>query len=536
MKTNYIYTKITFVAIIVISLLMTACTDDLDRYPGNKKTGEDVYKDVDGYNAAATKVYASLALTGNKGAAGEPDIAGMDEGSYTSLIRSLFYLQELPTDEALCTWTQDLGVEGVNSINFSGENPIIRGMYYRLGINITYANDFIKHCDESTLDSKGFTTTQKQELYELRDEVRFLRSYFYYMMIDLFGNPPFFTETHKTGTRPTQGDRKQVFEYIESELLDIIGTNGHLKDARAQIYGRVDKGVAWALLARLYLNAEVYTGEAHYNEAAEYAEKVINAGYTLKSNYEELFLADNNLNNPEIILSINFDGNETKSFGGTTFLINCAFNATIQSKYNLNYGISTNAGWGGIRSRAQLSQKFGDTDKRNLFVGDVAHIDQVTEFMQGKATYKYRNITSTGTPGSNSEFADVDFPAFRLAEMYLTYTEAVVRGGAGSSSNALSYMNLLRERAFGNSGNNYNTYSQLTLDELLNERARELYWECHRRTDLIRYNYFTTSNYIWEWKGNVKEGKAVDNHFNMYPIPNTDLAANPNLKQNTGYK
>lgn len=535
MKTNYIYTKIIFV-LIAIGILATACTDDLNRYPANKTTEDIVYEDMDGYNAAASKIYASLALTGNKGAAGEPDIAGMDEGSYTSLVRSLFYLQELPTDEALCTWIQDLGVEGVNSINFSGENPIIRGMYYRLGINITFANDFIKQCDESTLNSKGFTSSQKQELFELRDEVRFLRAYFYYMMIDLFGNPPFFTETHKIGTLPAQGTRKQVFEYIESELLDIVGTNGYIREPQDQEYGRASKGAAWALLARLYLNAEVYAGEAHYTEAAEYAEKVINAGYSLKSNYEHLFLADNNLNNPEIILPINFDGVQTKSFGGTTFLINCAFNAEIQKTYNLNYGISTNAGWGGIRSRAQLSQKFNSSDKRNLFVGDVETIDQITDFMEGKATYKYRNITSTGTPGSNSEFADTDFPAFRLAEMYLIYAEAVVRGGAGSTANALSYMNLLRERAFGNSSNNYNTFAQLSLDELLDERARELYWECHRRSDLIRFNYFTTSNYIWEWKGNVKEGRAVDSYFNLYPIPNTDLASNTNLQQNTGYK
>lgn len=534
MTMNNIFSKIAL-TIATVGVLSVSCTDDLNRFPANKSTSDIVYSDFDGYFGAATKVYASLALTGNKGAAGEADIKGIDEGNYTSFVRGLYYMQTLPTEESLCTWLQDDGIEGINSINFSPNNPVIKGFYYRCGVNITFANDFIRNSADGILDGKGFSEDEKQKILTLKDEVRFLRAYNYWIMLDLFGNPPFFTEDHKLGTLPIQTNRKDLFNYLESELLTISGEQGKLGEPRSQATGRVDKAAAWALLSRLYLNAEVYVGQAKYTEAATYAKKVIDAGYGLMSNYEYLFLADNNTDNDETVFMISFNGNQTKTFGGTTFLINCGFNASIQSEYGLNYGISTNAGWGGMRSRAELSNKFAQGDKRNLFVGKVVSIDDVTDFTQGRATYKYRNINRNGNAGSNSEFADNDFPVFRLAEMYLTYAEAIKRGGTGNASEALTNLNKLRERAFGGNSKNYASFGQVTLDEILNERARELYWECQRRTDLIRYNYFTSSDYVWEWKGNVRNGRGVSSHLNLYPIPSSELVSNTNLKQNSGY-
>jgi starch-binding outer membrane protein, SusD/RagB family len=128
-----------------------------------------------------------------------------------------------------------------------------------------------------------------------------------------------------------------------------------------------------------------------------------------------------------------------------------------------------------------------------------------------------------------------DYPMFRLADAYLTYAEAVLRGGqGGDASTALNYVNQLRERAFGNTSGNI-TSGELTLDFILDERARELYWEGHRRTDLIRFNKFTGGEYLWPWKGNVKAGAATPAYRNLYPIPSNDLGANPNLEQNDGY-
>jgi hypothetical protein len=167
----------------------------------------------------------------------------------------------------------------------------------------------------------------------------------------------------------------------------------------------------------------------------------------------------------------------------------------------------------------------------------------VTTSTDGYSSYKYRNIKRDGTPipqnNSFGNLSDIDFPVFRLAEIYLTYAEAVLRGGTGgSNATALNYINKIRGRAYADdpsstSGNISDP--ALTLDFILDERARELYWETHRRTDLVRYNKLTTATYLWAWKGGVKVGKAVDPKYNLFPIPTSDLLVNPNLKQIDGF-
>ncbi|MDE6467642.1 MAG: RagB/SusD family nutrient uptake outer membrane protein, partial [Muribaculaceae bacterium] len=125
---------------------------------------------------------------------------------------------------------------------------------------------------------------------------------------------------------------------------------------------------------------------------------------------------------------------------------------------------------------------------------------------------------------------NTDFPIFRLAEIYLTAAEAVVRGGSGMDrTEARNLVNELRRRAFGNTDADISD-AQLNLDFILDERARELYYELHRRTDLVRFGKFTTAAYLWQWKGGVIDGRAVDARYNIYPIPATELSANPNLK------
>ena len=126
-------------------------------------------------------------------------------------------------------------------------------------------------------------------------------------------------------------------------------------------------------------------------------------------------------------------------------------------------------------------------------------------------------------------------PLFRLSEMYLIYAEAVLRGGTGGDAGtALTYINKIRTRAYGSAVGNI-TSGTLTTDFILDERARELYWEGFRRTDLVRYDKFTTASYVWPFKGGVKAGTSVGAYRNLYPIPDQDRAVNPNLKQNTGY-
>ena len=256
-------------------------------------------------------------------------------------------------------------------------------------------------------------------------------------------------------------------------------------------YARADQACVWALLARIYLNAEVYTGTARYTDAITYANKVIAAGYTLLPKYQNLFLADNNLNNTEQLLSIAYDGQNTQNYGGTTFIINAAIGGKMTPA---TYGVP-GGGWGGNRVTSNIPQSFPSSHRYHrltvlLFFtnGQNETIDQIANFNDGLAVTKFQNVTSTGvTPTNASVYASTDFPLFRLGEIYLIYAEAVLRGGTGgTNAQAILYFNMLRERAYGNVSGNVTT---LALQDILNERGRELYWECFRRTDLCVSEY-----------------------------------------------
>lgn len=513
--------------VLISSAFAVSCTGDLDRFPTNDTTAEIVYSTYNGYVESMAKVYGAYTLPGNTGPAGNPDVSGLDEGSNADFLRGFWNLQELPTDEAKCAWIgNDPGISDLNNISWTSENPFSKGLYYRCIVQIKFANEFLKYTTDEVLASKGFSDVEKTEIRYFASEARFLRAFQYWVLMDLFANPPFIDENSPTGKfMPEQISRVNLYSYVENELLDVQNS---LKDPRQNEYGRADKAAAWALLARLYLNSEVYIGQKKYTEAITYSSKVLTAGYTLKTKYEELFLADNNLNNPEVILSINYDGNKTRSYGGTHFIINSSFNSLSE----IDYGMTT-GGWGGNRTTKALTNKFADGDSRYLFTGDTDEIESISSFVQGLSTYKFRNVTSKGEAGSFGAYADTDFPLFRLAEMNLVYAESVLRGGVGGSeTQAVRYMNMLQERAFGNEDNNFPT---LNLSDIIDERARELYWEGFRRTDLIRFGYLTSNAYLWPWKGGSKNGRAVSSNYIIYPIPASDLMANTNLKQNTGY-
>jgi hypothetical protein len=336
-------------------------------------------------------------------------------------------------------------------------------------------------------------------------------------------------------TLPQQISRAELFAYIEKELKDIEGS---LIDARANEYGRADKAAAWALLARMYLNADVYTGTPRYADAVTYSKKVIDAGYKLIDNYRNLMLADNYLNKDEFILTINYDGQKTQSYGGTTFLTHAPIGGNMKST---DYGV--NGGWAGVRTTKNLPLLFpdvdGNADKRAMFYTSGQSIeltaDPAPKFEEGYAVTKYRNVSRAGAQGSSGDFSDIDFPLFRLAEMYLIYAEAATYDGSGGDKElATSYINLLRTRAYGNNTGNI-TSAALTRDFILDERGRELYWECFRRTDLIRNNKFVEGTYLWPWKGGVGSGTAVPAYRKLFPIPSTDITSNRNLVQNPGY-
>jgi starch-binding outer membrane protein, SusD/RagB family len=531
--------QFTYMLISGITMLsFVSCTKDLNLVPTNDITASTVYSTPEGFRSGLAKVYGSFALTGNTGGVGSPDISTQiisDEGN-SDFLRMYFNLQEITTDEAAWTWQNDAGIQGLHEMSWSSINPIINGLYYRSFFQIALCNDFIRQSADANISGHGITGADAETIRNYRAEARFLRAYQYWVLMDLFANPPFVTEKDAIATTiPKQIQRKDLFNYVESELLSL---DSGLVAPKQNQYGRVDQAAAWALLARLYLNAQVYTGAARYTDAITYSNKVIGAGYSLHPKYPELCLADNNLNTDEFIFTINYDGTNTQTYGGTTYLAHgpAGIPGTISG---------TNGSWGGLRCTQNFVNLFpdfsGNTDQRAQFYqnGQTLNMKELYTGTDGFSTFKYRNLTRTGGPAPHADaagnFSDIDFPLFRLAEIYLIYAESVLRGGSGGDqTTALNDINLIRERAFGGASGDI-TAAQLTTDFILDERGRELYYEATRRTDLIRYGKFTTSAYLWAWKGGVELGTAVADKYNIFPLPSTDLTSNPNLIQNPGY-
>lgn len=510
-----------------ISIVLFSCTKNLDRTPINTTIASNVFSTPLGVKQALAKVYGAFANTGS-GGSGTSDLGNFDAGS-TDFFRMYWDLQELPTDESICAWG-DPGIPDLNFMSWSSSNPWSTFLYDRSMYQITVANSFLRLTANSSVISAD-------TLKSYRAEARFIRAYQYWVLMDLFGNPPFVDENSPIGsTLPKQILRKDLYNYVVSELMAI---QPDLVAPRNNEYGRADQAADWALLARIYLNANVYnssTNTKYYDSAIIYSQKVIGAGYTLEPQYKNLFLADNNVNNPEMIFPIAYDGLSTQGYGGTSFLVLSTITGSAAS-----YGLPV-SGWGGNRARSPLPKLFGadytqSQDKRAaLLSGSKYDISSVSDFTQGIETHKFSNLKSDGTtPASASTYASTDMPLFRLGEQYLIYAEAVLRGGAGGDmATAVSYINKLRERAYGNTSGDI-TVNQLTLPFILDERSRELYIEGFRRTDLIRFGEFTSSTYVWPWKGGVANGASVSDNLNLYPLPASDVSQNPNLTQNPGY-
>jgi hypothetical protein len=626
-----------WVVVAMLAIGFVSCEDELNKQPVTELTESQVFADPASYKEFLARVYAGIAVSGQEGPAGRPDIRGIDEG-FSNYLRQFWKHQELNTDEAIIAWN-DGTIHDLHNHVWTPANEFIRAMYDRIYFQIGITNQYLRETTEEKLNDRGVEGDLRAEIQVFRAEARFMRALSYWHAIDFFGpNIPFVKEDAPVGNFfPEPGEGTEIFNFIESELLDIEPI---LVAARQNEYGRADKGAAWMLLAKLYLNAEVYTGTPRYADALNYTERVIGAGYTLVDDYNYLFLADNDRNGSEneIVFPIRFDGLNTIGYGGTTFLTHAPVGGKMDPA---KFGI--NGGWGGIRTTKNFVFQFEggvDTDALNGQIGPVSQwglvgsatvnswdgpdmsmyesgadqyaiyanlvagemkfrfnndwgvnlgdndtdgslepgganipvpsdglyyitlntanntytisesgdsrenfftedqnleIEDPFTFTDGYAVEKFRNVDVNGNQGSDAggDFVDVDFPMFRLADAYLMYAEIFLRGGGGSASQATEYVNMLRERAYGSPAGNI-TATDLTLDFVLDERSRELHWEAHRRTDLIRFGQFTTSG-IWPWKGGVKEGKSTEAFRDIYPIPSTDIIANPLLRQNEGY-
>jgi hypothetical protein len=519
----------TMTLFVASALLIGVAACDVTTEPKSTVTEANVFNDTQSYEAFLAKLYAGLSVTGQQGPHGNSDFSRLDEG-FSHYGRQLWQLQELPTDEAVLGWG-DAGIPEMITMQWASSNQFVQMMYSRVFYQVSLVNEFLRATSAEKLEERGHQNLAA-EIAPMRAEARFLRAFSYWHGIDLWGNIPLVTEDFVIGaTPPEQSDRATIYQYVVDELNDI---RGDLPAAGAAEYGRVDQGAVAMLLAKLYMNAEVYIGADQYSLALTEAERAIGGAYSLAPNYQLNFMADNQ-NSPEIIWAVAQDGDRTRQWGGLTFLIHAAVGGNMNAG---DFGID--GGWWGIRVLPEHVAHFpggaASLDGRALFFTDGQNLEvpNISNFNDGYAGTKFTNRTSAGVAGSHPTFPDTDFPVFRLADAYLTYAEAHLRGGGGTAAAALGYVNELRERAYGDPSGNI-TAGELTLDFILDERARELWWEGHRRTDLIRFGVFTGGDYIWSWKGGTQGGAAVADRFNLYPLPASELLANPSLTQNPGY-
>jgi len=537
------YKILTFIAIILMTGGLASCVDDLNTIPLDEEelVSEVVFgSELGSYQELLAKIYAGLAVSGNSGGDGDPDVAGVDGGSQASFLRGLWNLQQLPTDEAHCAWN-DVGIPDLNYITWTSSNVFIKGFYYRLYYQINLANALLRETSEEKLSSRGVSQADQDKIKAFRAEARFHRALAYYYLLDMFRNVPFVNEESPVGsTLPPQIMAADLFDYIEKELTEceadmldpFVGYN-------ATNYGRAHKAANWALLSRLYLNAETYIGVKKYTESITNSKKVMAVNFQLDPVYANIFKADNH-NSPEMIFPVRYDGADTQTWGGMTFLLSAMEPSDLQAEVNAV------GAWQGNRATKAILNTFEREYQHEMdsrfsmiridYTENVEIVDPSLFTDNGIPVVKYYNRNSDGTlPPSN--IAYTDFPLFRLGEIYLNYAEAVLRGGTGGdAATALQLVNNLRQRGYNGSSTATITTGELTLDYILDERGREFFYEGQRRTDLIRFGKLTGSSYLWPWKGNVADGRSVADYFNVYPIPADDIGANENLVQNSGYE
>lgn len=520
--------------VLAFAAVTTSCVGDLNVTPidPNADTADKVLVDQASFESFLSGVYLGFATSGYYGANGSPSISGLDGGA-SQYIRGLFCHNELTTDESVCGWN-DQTIKNFHYMNWTTDDTFIYAFYSRIFMQVGMANEFIREAKASSVE---FSTKQR-----LIDEARVLRAIAYFHAIDNFGNVPFADENDIVGVNPNQITRADLYEWLERELTD-LKDNSALPDKAGTVYGHANKSVAKFILAKLYLNAEVYTGTPAYDKCAAVLSDLMDDGYSLHvvpngifSAYQDLFLADNDKCTDEIIFPIEQDYTNTNSYGATNFLTFASVGGQMDA-----YASGISSGWGGIRMTPEFYSKFTAGDERALFytATQQADIDDIQEFSHGYAFTKFRNVLSADGDVPNKiwdeekgswqgpGFVNIDFPMMRYADVLLMAAECQLRGA--SVPGAIEGFNAVRARA------SLPPISSPTLQNVLDERAREFYLECWRRNDLIRFGQFT-SGYNWQWKGEVKGGTDVESYRTLFPIPDSDRLANTKLQQNNGYK
>lgn len=516
--------KLKLIGFSLLGLLFTSCLDELETQPKVELTLEQLLaQDPQAIEGLLSKMYGTFALSGPKGP-GSSDITGPDPGE-TAFLRGIVNLQDFTADGMKNRWGDDGLDQLTTTKGWTANNKFFRYLYDRVYYTVPQTNNIIKVLKEGV-------DVPNEEQYV--SELRFLRSLAYFYMIDCFGKGVIVTENDLGSTTPVpESNRTQLFNYLESELLDIES-----RIAATNTYGRANKSVVRMLLAKLYMNSKVYTGTERYNDAAVYINKIINeGGYSLAPNFLANFSGDNQTS-PEIIFPLLADPTTSQSYGNTTYIVNGSLSQDTMTLST--YGALQ--GWGGHRASKAWYGLFGNSaaalaaspDVRAHLFWTNGHTYEMNDYKvwtNGYPSIKFRNSNLSGPSGA-TDFSGTDFPLYRLADVYLMYAECALRNATGTTlSQALIYVNDVRSRSSATPI----ILSELTLDFILDERGRELNLEGHRRTDLIRFGKFAGNTYIWPWKGGVATGQSISANYNLFPIPTSALQANPNLTQNPGY-
>lgn len=613
------------------ALGFSACVGDLDREPTNPNEITDVSGNMD-------ECFADIYLNFSTfGAAGNSPVSGFD-GGMASFQRALFIAEEIPTDEASWLWDPS----SFGTLNYGKVVPTVDavfGFYSRLMINITLCNQFIQSADNGTFKAAEGESAEafEKRKAEYKRQANILWGGCYYYMLSFYDKIPYADENTTLGTLPTQLSRAEVYDKVTSKLEEIVASyNGSDKVA----YGFVGLDAAEAILAKIYLNGEVFAGHADYDKCYRHCDNIIkrlgNGGFEgtgLAQSYNGLFGADNDKyvlgnggsDSNEIIWSLAQDKVNLISWSGASFLIagwigtngvevttpmptqdanldGKTFEEGKNLRYykyyadakdyadaknswdssdlkdwqrnisetinNIHYSFDPKAtgcisqqwynagdGWKCMVARKSFVRKFEWNDPQMSESDDVRVSNWQTSKhgftaenkslvgddwgKNGYITPKYSNWAYNDLPDNSINYAGSpeptvqvggDYAVIRLAEIYLTAAEAILNGGGGSEAEALQYVNYIRRRAYGDHNHDW---ASLSMQDLRDERCRELYQENVRRTDLIRWNQWCTG-YTWEWKGGMPNGTNLPEYTKLYPIPSRVMSSS-NFEQTTGY-
>lgn len=494
----------------------------------------------------------------------EAEIVSLIAAAYTNLYGSfgadgtIMCLTEVPSDELVVpTRGPDWGDGGhwvrLKLHTYKPNDPKIGGTWDFLFKGVNTCNRVL-----AILEPIGTPTSEK-----FISELKALRAIYYYWLLDLFGNVPISTDFSKTDP-PANNTRKEVYDFVEKELTDALPNLQKTGPNDNATYGRVNYYTAQAVLAKLYLNAQVYTGTAQWDKAIAACDDIINSTkFSLMANYRDNFKKENK-GSTEFIWVIPYDDIQATGFNLPHATLHMASQdtyqmggqpwngwASVQEFYNSYIDPAQNPGPQG--TVVGLDQKgtptTGTLDKRlsNFIVGPQFRADGVTPLADGAAdatdpdgpNIVFTPFINELQPGAwrqsgarigKYEFykgmtgqLSNDWVIFRYADILLTKAEAVARKNANWNDGvALALVNQIRTVHGG-----VDPYTTLTVDKFLAERGREMFFETTRRQDMIRFNTYNSAFRF--------HPADADAHVNIYPIPEAQVNANKNLKQNPGY-